>query len=268
MNIKNLTHSTLACLVATLAAGCATVPMTGRTQLMLIPPATEMKLGAQAYEEVLAKETLSTDQRMKGILDRVGRRIAAQANQPDFDWEFKLIESEKVNAFALPGGKIAVYTGILPIMQNEAGMAAVLGHEVAHAIARHGGERMSQSLGVALVLEIASRGLGGADKDQREKILAALGAGATVGVMLPFSRKHELEADLIGMRYAAAAGYDPNEAVKLWQRMQAASKGKPPEILSTHPAESRRIAQMKEHMPQAMQLYNKAPNQLGLGEPF
>jgi len=259
------------CLGMVLAAcpalcGCATVEGTGRTQLMLISPQQEQALGAQAYQEVLSKERISNDAHMTGIVRRVGERIAAVANRPDFAWEFKLIESPQVNAFCLPGGKIAVYTGILPIMKNEAGMAVVLGHEVAHAVARHGGERISQQLGAALVMDIAAAGLGDASPRNKELALKALGVGVNVGVMLPFSREHELEADQLGLMYAAKAGYDPREAVRLWERMESAGKGKPPEFLSTHPSERHRISDLEALMGDAMRNYQAAPEQYGLGE--
>lgn len=246
--------------------GCATVEGTGRTQFMIVSEGQEQQLGAQAYQEVLSKEKVSTDARMTAVVRRVGERIAAVANRPNFQWEFNLIESEQVNAFCLPGGKIAVYTGILPIMDNEAGMAAVMGHEVAHATSRHGGERMSQKLGVALAMEIASRGMGSASPETKEITMGALGAGVNVGVLLPFSREHELEADHLGLLFAAKAGYDPREAVRLWERMEAAGKNKPPEFLSTHPKEQHRIEDLQKLMPEAMEYYNAATEKHGLGE--
>jgi predicted Zn-dependent protease len=260
----------LACLGGLLAmltsVGCSEVAGTGRKQLMLVSEAQETRLGVQAYQEVLAKEQVSRDARMTAIVRRVGQRIAAVADRPDFDWEFNLIESEQANAFCLPGGKIAIYTGILPVMQNEAGLAAVMGHEVAHAIARHGAERMSQHMGVSLVTEVASRGLNGATATTRQGALAALGVATNVGVLLPYSRTHELEADRLGLEYMAEAGYDPREAVRLWQRMKAASQGKPPEFLSTHPAEDTRITQLQSFMEDALDEYEDADQQHGLGE--
>jgi predicted Zn-dependent protease len=254
-----------AALVCT-AAGCSEVEGTGRKRIMLVSESEESSLGVQAYQEILAAEKISTDQKMTAIVRRVGQRIAAVADRPDFEWEFNLIESDQVNAFCLPGGKIAVYTGILPIMQNEAGMAAVMGHEVAHATARHGAERMSQHLAVGVVQEAASRGLGDAAPGTREGVLGALGVGTQVGVLLPFSRTHELEADQLGLELMAKAGYDPQEAVRLWERMRDASAGKPPEFLSTHPGEDRRIAQLEEFMDDALETYEDAKPQHGLGE--
>jgi len=233
---------------------------------MLVSEADEMKLGAQAYQEVLATEKVSTNTRMTAIVRRVGERIAKAANQPDFTWEFNLIESEQVNAFCLPGGKIAVYTGILPIMKNEAGMAAVLGHEVAHAVARHGGERMSQQMAVGAVQKLAEEGLGNTSAQTRKFALGALGVGTQYGVLLPYSRTHELEADQLGLTYMAKAGYDPREAVRLWERMRDAGGSKPPEFMSTHPSEDRRITQLEEFMPAALEAYNHSQPQYGLGE--
>ncbi len=233
---------------------------------MIISEGQEMQLGAEAYREVLSKEKLAKDVRMTAVVRRVGERIAAVANRPNFQWEFNLIESKQINAFCLPGGKIAVYTGILSVMANEAGMAAVMGHEVAHAIARHGGERISQKLGVAIALEIAARGMSDSSPERKKITMGALGAGASVGVLLPFSREHELEADHLGLMLAAKAGYDPREAVHLWERMEAAGKKKPPEFLSTHPREKHRIEDLQALMPEAMKHYDAAKTKRGLGE--
>jgi predicted Zn-dependent protease len=248
-----------------LLAGCTAAPITGRRQLILIPEAYEKTLGVQAYQEVLAQETLSGDQRMTGILERVGRRVAEAANRPDFEWEFSLIESEQVNAFCLPGGKVAVYTGILPVMENEAGMAVIIGHEVAHAVARHGGERLSQSLTVEVIERLVETGLRDAPPTTRTRTLQAFGVVTQVGVLLPYSRTHELEADELGLRYAARAGYDPREAVRVWQRMKAAGGARPLEFLSTHPHPDRRIEELEEQLPAALDDYGQSP-QHGLGE--
>lgn len=249
-----------------LAPACTTVQETGRSQFIITSESQEAKLGLEAYQEVLRSSKLSADQKMIQIVRRVGQRIAAAAKKPDFQWEFNLIESEQVNAFCLPGGKIAVFTGILPYMQNEAGMAVVMGHEVGHAIARHGGERMSQNVlagGIQKGLEI---GLGSSDPQTRDGIMQAFGLGSQVGVLLPYSRKHELEADQIGLKLAAQAGYDPREAPVFWERMSASGGKKPPEILSTHPSEKHRINQMEELMPDALKAYEAAPQKFGQGE--
>ena len=236
-----------------LAAGCATVPETGRSQLLLFPDSQMNALGLQAYEEILKKEKVSADPEANALVRRVGERIAA-ASGKDYDWRFTVIDDPKsANAFCLPGGKVAVYTGILPVTRDDAGLAVVMGHEVAHATARHGAERMSQSTlvqGLALGGGVA---LGGGDPQRTRAIFGALGAGAAVGVILPFSRKQESEADRIGLRYMARAGYDPEAAVGFWERMDAAAQGKsrPPEFLSTHPSGETRIRQIREWLPEA-----------------
>jgi predicted Zn-dependent protease len=253
-------------LAAPLFSGCTTVEGTGRRQLMLVTEDQEQALGLDAYRQILADEKISNDSYMTGILRRVGERIAVVADRPDFEWEFNLIESEQVNAFCLPGGKIAVYTGILPIMKNEAGMAAVIGHEVAHAIARHSGERMSQHMSATVVGELLAIGMQDASPGVRETTLQAFGVGTQVGVLLPFSREHESEADVMGLMYTAKAGYDPRESVRLWQRMKEASGKKPPEFLSTHPSEDRRINELQDLMPKALKAYEAVPEQYGLGQ--
>ncbi len=246
--------------------GCRTVPETGRLQYNILSEAQENQLGADAYRQVLETNEISSDTRMTEIVRRVGERISRVANKPEFEWEFNLIDSPQVNAFCLPGGKIAVYTGILPIMDNEAGMAAVMGHEVAHALARHGGERVSQGMTVQVITEVMGAGMKNANPQARDGILKGFGVITQYGVLLPFSRSHELEADSWGLKLAAQAGYDPREAVALWQRMEAASQGKPPEFMSTHPSEQHRINDLQELMPAAMQLYDSAPQKYGLGE--
>lgn len=266
IRLPHLVLLSLPIIAAGLTAGCTTVEGTGRRQLMLIPESQDAKLGADAYAEVLAKEHESSDKAMAEVVRRVGERIAAVVNKPDFQWEFRLIESKQVNAFCLPGGKIAVYTGILPIMQNEAGMAVVLGHEVAHAVARHGPERMSQQMSVSVIQEVLKYGLRNQSPTVQSGALQAFGVGATVGAILPFSREHELEADHLGLLYAARAGYDPSEAIPLWERMGAASQGAPPEFLSTHPHVESRITQLKELMPEAMKDYEAAPHQYSKGK--
>jgi predicted Zn-dependent protease len=183
---------------------------------------------------------------------------------PGLQWEFNVIESDEANAFCLPGGKVAVYTGILPLAQTEAGLAAVIGHEVAHAVARHAGERMSQALLVNLGLSVADISL--QNSQHRPLIMAALGLGANVGVLLPYSRKHEAEADEIGTRYMARAGYDPREAVLLWQRFAKAGGPRPPPFLSTHPAPESRAQELEGIAQRALKEYDSAPQRYGRGE--
>jgi predicted Zn-dependent protease len=218
-------------------------------------------MGVQAYQQILKKEKVSTNPEHNALVQRVGRRIAEATGRKDYQWEFKVIENDKmINAFALPGGKVAVYTGILPVTRDEAGLAAVMGHEVAHAIARHGGERVSQGLLVQVGLGVVQAALGSQDPATTKQVATLLGAGAAVGLILPFSRSQESEADRLGMIYMAKAGYDPHAARDLWVRMGQASKGqqKPPEFLSTHPANQTRIRQIEAWMPEAMRYYDQA----------
>lgn len=232
--------------------GCQSVPITGRQQLILISHDEELSLGEEAYKKTLKESKLSQDQASIALVQRVGRRIATAADRPDYKWEFTLIENKTPNAFALPGGKVAVYTGILPITQDETGLAVVLGHEVAHALAHHGAERMSTgvlteigAVGVAAVL--------GGDPQTAKAVETAFG----IGVTLPFSRSHESEADHIGLYLMAEAGYDPRNAVDFWTRMEQAAKGKPPEFLSTHPSDEHRIRQIEAWLPEVLPLYEK-----------
>ena len=243
---------------ALLPAACETVPYTGRSQLQLVSPDEEAKLGVQSYQEIVGKATISTDQQATAMVQRVGSRIAAVTDL-NYPWEFKLIADDRqANAFALPGGKVAVYTGILPITRDDAGLAAVLGHEIAHVVARHGGERLSQQMGVQTVTQIAA-GMASSNPATVQLVAAALGAGAQYGVLLPWSRQQESEADHIGVLLMAKAGYDPHAAIDLWKRMQAASTGqRPSEWMSTHPSEATRIQQLEGWMPEAMKSYKPA----------
>jgi predicted Zn-dependent protease len=249
---------------------CATNPYTERSQLLLVSSEQEMQLGAKAYEEILKnpKVRMSNDPKEVDPVKRVAERIIAVAKRSKyaetaqrFDWQISVIKDDKtMNAFALPGGKIAVYTGIFPVARNEAGLAAIMGHEVTHALARHGAERMSQSIVAQAGLIGASIALqtGGAGAESSQAVMASLGLGAQVGVLLPFSRKHESEADYIGLLLAAQAGYDPREAVRVWERMEQAGGRGPSEFLSTHPSHGTRIGQLQEWMPEAMGTYAEA----------
>jgi metalloendopeptidase OMA1, mitochondrial len=248
---------TVALLVSALmlAIACESAPITGRSQVMLLSEAQEGQMGQEAYAEILKKAKISTDPAAKDQVTRVGRRIA-EATGKNYAWEFTVIEDKQVNAFCLPGGKVAVYTGILPIARDDAGLAAILGHEVAHAVARHGAERVSQQAGVNAALGALQAGLGG-NAALAQQVTALLGAGATVGVLLPWSRTQESEADHLGLIYMAKAGYHPAAAKELWVRMEAAGKGqaKPPEFLSTHPSEATRIKQIEGWLPEALTYY-------------
>lgn len=255
-------------LLATQYLGCETNPYTHRKQLLAVPKGYEMNLGAQAYQQVLhdPKVQISRDSREVDPVRRVADNIirAAKASRyadaaKEFAWEVSVIKDDKTkNAFALPGGKIAVYTGIFPIAKNEGGLAAIMGHEVVHALARHGAERMSQ--GLLAQAAVVGASVGAASQGVNPEIAQlAGGALANYGFILPFSRKHESEADYVGLLLAAQAGYDPREAVHVWERMEAAGGGQPPEFLSTHPSHGTRIKQLEEHMPEALDVYQKAP---------
>ena len=246
-----------------LISSCATAPITGRNQLILVSRQQELQMGAVAYGEVLKNEKISKDPNYNAAVQRVADRVAGVAGRPDFEWEYTVIDNDEViNAFALPGGKIGVYTGILQVAQTDAGLATVLSHEVGHATARHGGERVSAGLLAQLGAVGLSAALGGSNVDPEVTygIMQAYGVGVGVGAILPFSRTQESEADRIGLIYMARAGYDPRESVKFWQRMAQATKGKPrpPEFLSTHPDNGTRIANLQRHMPEALAVYEKS----------
>jgi predicted Zn-dependent protease len=244
------------------AHGCTTVPYTNRSQIMLMSESDDLKLGAAAYQEVLHKEKIVHDSAITAPVQRVGQRIAAAADKKDYQWEFSVIDDPKqANAFCLPGGKVAVYTGIFPIARDDAGLAAVIGHEVAHALARHGAERVSQSTLLQAGAVAVSVAAGSASPGTQQAIMAAYGLGSQYGVALPFGRSQESEADHIGVILMAQAGYNPEAAIGLWERMEKASEGKtPPEWLSTHPSPSTRITDLRAWMPQAL-TYFKPPGQ-------
>jgi len=256
----------LAGALVTLAA-CYTNPYTGRSQLLMISAAEEQQMGAQAYQQLRRdpKHPVSTNPQEVEPVKRVAARVIDAAKQSkyadaarQFQWEVTVFKADDtLNAFALPGGKIGIYTGIFPVAQNEAGLAAIMGHEVVHALARHAAERMSQGVLAQVGMGAASIALGqsGMSPAASQAAMAALGLGAQVGVMLPFSRQHESEADYIGLLLAAQAGYDPREAVRVWQRMDQYAKGAPPEFLSTHPGHGTRIQQLQSWMPEALALY-------------
>lgn len=250
-----------------LVVGCVTTPETGRRAFIITSESEEASMGASAYQQILSKEKPSSNVAWNSIVQRLGKRIALAANRPDFQWEFRLIDSHQANAFCLPGGKVAVYTGILKIAQNEAALAAVIGHEVAHATARHGGQRMTMALGTQLGLIAASQIMGGEDSTQKRLLMAALGVGANVGAVLPFSRANESEADEIGLIYMARAGYDPREAPKFWDRFSKTGGANPPEFLSTHPASESRKQALEAQLPKALQIYQSSPK-WGLGDKF
>ena len=261
----------LACLtLVLLLAACAEVPLTHRRSLQLLPQSQLAAMGLQEYSKVLKESKLSQDQAKVDMVRRVGRGIALAAEGfmkdtgrereiKDYKWEFNLIEDDKVmNAWCMPGGKVAVYTGILPVTRDETGLAVVMGHEVAHAMANHGNERMSQALlatmgGVALSVALSEK-----PSQTRQLYMAAFGVGASVGILLPYSRVHESEADRIGLMLMARAGYDPKEAVPFWQRMNEKAGTRAPEFLSTHPAPASRIENINTYIPEAMPYYSRS----------
>lgn len=250
-------------------AGCSKNAITGRKQFKLLPESELQSMAQQQYVQFLSSNKVLSENVNKDaeMVRRVGQRITKSVDEyyasigrtadlSGFKWEYNLVDDKTVNAWCMPGGKIVVYTGLLPITQNEAALAIVMGHEVSHALFQHGNERMSQGLmqqlgGVALQVAVANK-----PQETQNLFNTAYGVGTTVGVMLPFSRNHELEADRYGMRWAAMAGYNPQEAIPLWQRMEQAGGGqKPPEFLSTHPSEGRRIDQLAKYMEEALKYY-------------
>lgn len=244
-------------LVAGIAA-CATAPYTGRSQLILVSEPQELQLGADAYKATLKQAKLVQDPAVVALVRDVGERIAAVADRRDYHWEFNVIDDDKqVNAFALPGGKVAVYTGIFKAARDTAGLAAVMGHEVAHALAHHGAERMSQGMATQVVLTGASVALGSQSPAAQMGIMQALGLGAQVGVILPFGREQESEADHIGLILMAKAGYDPHAAYDLWQRMEQLNAQSPPEFLSTHPSYDTRQQTIQGWIPEAIKYYQR-----------
>ena len=232
-----------------------TVPLTGRTQVVDMSRAEEASLGLESYRQILSESQVVPSGQAVDQIREIGRRLAKVSEDPGFKWEFNVIQSEQANAFALPSGKVAVYTGIIPVAKNVDGLAVIMGHEIAHAIARHGAERMAQQKLMNLGQMAAGLSMSDMDISTRRSVMAALGAGAKYGIMLPFSRNHESEADYMGLIYVARACFDPREAPALWQRMGAASGGqRPAEFMSTHPSSETRIRQFKKWMPEALKI--------------
>ncbi len=246
--------------------GCATVPVTGRKQMSLVSNEEIIPMATQQYSQVLKEGKLSTNQQQTALVKSVGVKIQKAVEEymaskglsselSGFNWEFNLLDDpQTVNAWCMPGGKVAFYTGIMPICKDEAGVAVVMGHEVAHAIANHGRERMSQGLVAEFGLSTISGAMGQNPGLTNQIFMQAIGMGTQVG-MLKFSRQHESEADKIGLIFMSIAGYDPNEAPKFWERMAAQSNGAPPEWLSTHPSNETRISDLKRDIPEAMKYY-------------
>jgi len=270
--MKNSTKSKLVvlCGLLLLLSGCTQVEITGRKQFNLVPDSLMNSMSFQSYGEFISQNKLSNDFSQTQMVKRVGANIQKAVERyctdnniseklEGYDWEFNLVEDDSLNAWCMPGGKVVVYTGLLKITQNEAGLATVMGHEIAHAFAKHGAERMTQGLLVEFGGMALSKALTNRPAQTQNLFNQSYGIGTQVGVLLPFSRVHENEADHLGLIFMAMAGYDPNEAVAFWQRMVAAKQGQaaPPEFLSTHPADSTRIRNIQRLIPEAMQYYRR-----------
>lgn len=253
-------------LIIFLLSGCVITPRNAPRSPVLIPISKEMALGASAYREIIQKEKISQDLQLTQIVKRVGSQIAAVSPHPNLDWEFTLVDSERQNIFALPGGKVVIFSGILPVCANEAGLAAVMSHQIAHAIARHGAERLGPSPLAGDNPETPSIRLTAEDKP---RILTAMGIGNPTNSGLVYHPDHESAADDMGLHLMARAGYDPVEAERLWSRfskMQMSRKA--PEILSTHPVDPARVNGIRQRMRKALQIYKANPLKHGLGQSF
>jgi predicted Zn-dependent protease len=233
----------------------------GRSAHMALSPQQEKQLGLQSYRQVLQQEQPVESgpefELVKTVAGRLARATGSAAK--DFDWAVSLVRSPQVNAFCLPGGKIVVYTGILPVAKTDAGLATVMGHEMAHATSRHGSERLFQQKATQTLMTGVQFSLGDMSYEQQRAVMGAIGAGAQYGILMPFGREHESEADAIGLLYMARAGYDPREAVTFWERMEKSSgRGAPPEFMSTHPSHGTRIAALKAQLPKALEEFRKS----------
>ena len=255
-------------IMALLIQFCSLVPLTGRRQLSLVSDADMLSTSFVQYDQFLKENKLSTNTAQTNMVKGVGKRIQnavvtyfARNNLTQelngFAWEFNLIESKEVNAWCMPGGKVVVYSGILLVTQDETGLAVVMGHEIAHAVAKHSNERMSQALLAQLGGETLAAALQQKPQQTQEIWMAVFGAGVQLGAILPYSRLQESEADHLGLIFMAMAGYNPNGAVEFWQRMSQNAGAKPPEFLSTHPSDQSRIQKIKAEIPEAMKYYKK-----------
>ena len=255
------------------AIGCSRAPVTNRVQFNVVPDPLMTDIGTTAYREMLAGERVRRNTPDADTLQRVGRKISKVARKPSYRWRYALIdEPDTINAWCLPGGKIAFYTGILPVLENEAGMGFVMGHEVGHAMAHHSAERLTQQatvLGGMAALYLYLDQNSEMPKRSRDVLLAALGLGLEVGVLLPFSRKHEKEADVIGMMYMARAGYPPEESINVWTRMrEEAGRSALPSFLSTHPGHNQRKKNLREWMPSAKKRFARNRTKRNTLEPL
>ena len=259
MNVRFAVVSFLGVLLSVFTA-CTTVPVTGRQTMHLVSSEQLASASASQFGRLKAETPISTDPTYNAMVQRVGERIAYAASNdlPNADWEFVVFDDPQINAFAMPGGKVAVYAGIFKVVRTDADLAVVMGHEIAHVVAGHGAERVTQQIlaaGGALAVNFGTKDM---DRTERQLLMAAYGAGATLGVLLPYSRLHESEADEIGLIYAARAGYDPIGAIDFWKRMEAEKNGAPPEFLSTHPSDETRQRRLKIAMPRALDEYRSS----------
>jgi predicted Zn-dependent protease len=268
--MANFIKSVVALSVFTfLIQSCSVVPLTGRKQLNLLPESEMVSMGLTNYSEFLKGNPLSTDKVKATLVNKVGSDISQavikyftengiQSRLDGYQWEFNLVKNDTTpNAWCMPGGKVVVYSGILPYTVDQNGLAVVISHEIAHAVARHGNERMSQQL----MIQMGGLALSEATKQKPEETKTifntAYGIGAQFGLMLPYSREHELEADKLGLIFMAMAGYDPQTAIAFWERMSASGGKKPPEFMSTHPSDATRINKIKTALPEALKYYKK-----------
>ncbi len=243
-----------------LLVACVTLPETGESAFIMTSPAQEASMGAQAFAEVKKERKTSKDPAGQKRVRAVADRIIPYVAMPPMKWEIEVFEDETPNAFALPGGKIGVHTGMLKLVENDAQLAAVIGHELAHVTMRHGGQRMAMQIPLMLGTTAIGVALQNDNYRAQQLWMTAVGVGSEVFLVLPFSRDHEYQADEIGLRYMARAGYDPREAVKFWKKMEATSSGgKPPQFLSTHPSDENRIQRLEAAMPAAIRTYDAAP---------
>lgn len=255
-------------IAALLLAGCSTVPLTNRTQIIAIPTSEMLSLSNESYNQVVSESKLSSNTSYRQSVNRVGQRITSAVESyltqigrkellNGYQWEFNVIESEEMNAWCMPGGKIAFYEGIMPVCEDDNGIAVVMAHEIAHAVAKHSNERMTHQLGLQMGGIALSQALSEKKESTQQIAMAVFGIGSQVGIMLPYSRSHETEADELGLYFMAMGGYDPVGAPKFWERMLAAGRSSTPEFLSTHPDPENRIKYLNEVMPKALEYYHK-----------